>query len=85
MTLPVISPAVASEQRTGLRRRVLKTGIIAFNDHRSTIGCVIRDLTPSGARLSVDGFMNVPDLFDLIIELEGLEASCQVAWRRAFR
>jgi hypothetical protein len=78
----IITPSIPVEQRFGFRRRVLKSGIIAFNDHHSTIACGVRDLTATGARLRVDGSISAPDTFDLIIKLDGLEAHCVVAWRK---
>src|SRR4026208_2335112 len=63
------------------RRRVLKAGIIAFNDRHSTLPCTVRDLSDTGARLRLTGSVNAPDTFELIIELDGLEAPCKVVRR----
>ena len=30
----------------------------------------------------MEGSIGAPDTFDLIVELDGLEAKCEVAWRR---
>ncbi len=68
--------------RKASRRRVLKSGVIAFNDRFSALPCTVRDLSPSGAHLRVEGTTNVPNTFELIIELDGLEAQCEVAWRK---
>jgi hypothetical protein len=76
-------PSAAGEARQAPRRRILKTAIIAFNDRYSTIPCAVRDLSATGARLRVNATTNVPDTFELIIELDGLEASCQIVWRKA--
>src|SRR5438093_9009134 len=72
-----------AEKRKGLRRRVLKGGIIAFNDRHSTLKCTVRDLSASGARLRVEGSVTAPDRFVLIIELDGIEADCEVVRRKA--
>lgn len=80
MTFPIIAPTIASEQRTGLvRRRVLKTGIVAFNGHNSTIVCEVRDLTTTGARLRVEGSnsMNVP--------IRSISSSSLMGWKRIVR
>ena len=37
----------------------------------------------TGARLRVEGSVSIPDTFELIIEVDGLEADCQVVWRKA--
>lgn len=70
------------EARRAPRRRVLKAGIAASNDRRLTVNCTVRDLSDTGARLRIEGSMTVPDTFELIIELDGLEAPCQVVWRK---
>jgi len=72
-----------NDGRTAPRRRVLKAGIAASNDRRLTVACTVRDLSATGARLRVESSLSVPDTFELIIEVDGLEASCEVAWRRA--
>lgn len=61
---------------------MLKSAIAASNERRLTVNCVVRDLSGTGARLRVEGSMTVPDTFELIIPLDGLEASCQVVWRK---
>ena len=71
-----------NEARAALRRRVLKSGIAASNDRRLTVSCAVRDLSATGARLRVEGLRTVPDTFELIIDLDGLEADCQVMWRK---
>lgn len=72
-----------NEPRRGARRRrILKAGIIAFNARHSTLPCTVRSLSATGAQLRMHGAASAPDTFDLIIELDGLEASCSVVWRR---
>lgn len=69
------------ENRKSSRRRQLKAATIAFNNRHSTMPCVVREISDDGARIEGAGNM-VPDTFELLIELDGLEAQCQVAWRR---
>ncbi len=33
--------------------------------------------------MRIEGSIAAPDTFELVIELDGLEAPCQVVWRRA--
>ena len=70
------------KQRASQRRRVLKAGIIAFNDRHSTLPCTVRNVSDTGALIRMPGTLSAPDTFDLIIELDGLEASCTVMWRK---
>jgi hypothetical protein len=71
-----------AERRQAQRRRVLKGGIVAFNDHYSSLPCTVRDISDTGARLRIDGSINAPDRFDLIIEIDGLEVPCEVVSRK---
>ena len=72
-----------NDGRIAARRRVLKAGIAASNDRRLTVACTVRDVSATGARLRVDCSLNIPDTFELIIAVDGLEADCQVVWRKA--
>ncbi len=71
-----------AERRIVKRSRLLKGGIIAFSARHATIPCVLRDLSDTGARLQVAQSSAVPDTFELIVELDGLEVPCQVVWRK---
>jgi hypothetical protein len=81
MNLPVPTQA-QNEARGGPRRRVLKSGIIAFNDRYSALPCTVRNLSTTGAHLRAEGSINTPNTFELLIELDGFEANCEVVWRR---
>lgn len=76
-----LAPAPEGEARVAPRRRMLKAGVIAYSDRHVTISCTVRDISATGARLRVEGSVTAPDTFELAIELDGLEASCQVVWR----
>ncbi|HXF53676.1 MAG TPA: PilZ domain-containing protein [Hyphomicrobiaceae bacterium] len=78
------APAVKAdeEHRCTARRRTLKSGIIAYNNRFCTLPCTVRDLSATGARLRVDGSISAPDRFELIVESDGVEASCEVVWRK---
>lgn len=77
-----MSPDDPTSDRKSSRRRVLKSATIAFNCRHATLPCGVRDLSEHGARLQVEGSIGAPDTFELIVELDGLEAQCEVAWRR---
>ena|SRR5450631_1325875 len=70
-----------SDKRQATRRKVLKSAIAAYHDRHCTVACVVRDISATGARLRVESSVDVPDTFELIIELDGLEAKCKVVWR----
>jgi len=71
----------AADNRKSPRRRVLKAGLIAFNNRHSTLQCTVRDMSEGGARLLTAGSINAPDTFELIIELDGIEVNCAVVAR----
>jgi hypothetical protein len=71
------------EGRVAQRRRVLKAGVVATNDRRLTRNCTVRDISDTGARLRMESSLVVPDTFELIVEIDGLEANCEVVWRSA--
>jgi len=52
-----------------------------MNARQSTIPCVVRNVSDSGARLRVDGSLSAPDTFELFIELDGSWVACEVVWR----
>ncbi|NNF80953.1 MAG: PilZ domain-containing protein [Rhizobiales bacterium] len=69
-----------SDRRAAPRKRILKAGVIrALPDFEAT--CVVRDLSEGGAKLKVKDVKQVPDYFQLTIELDGLLAKCEVMWR----
>ena len=69
------------EKRTAPRRRVLKGGFVSFNGRHSDFPCTVRDISAPGARLKVKDGVNIPSRFELLIELDGLEAQCEVVRR----
>jgi len=70
------------EHRGTQRKRVLKGAVMAFNGRSSTMSCTVRDLSDTGARLRVAPGQAIPSRFDLIVESEGIDVPCTVAWRK---
>jgi PilZ domain len=73
---------IEGDARAALRRRVLKAGVVAYNDRHVSLPCAVRDLSATGARVRVEGSVSAPDTFELIIDIDGFEANCQVVWRK---
>jgi len=67
------------ERRVTPRHRVLKTGTIEFSGE--AIACVVRSLSPVGARIEINTPLWFPDHFVLVIPSEGLHKPCRVIWR----
>ncbi len=70
-------------KRRNPRRRILKRAIIAYSGRHLTVECAVRDLSDAGARLMTTDHRQIPDSFELLIELDGFEADCEVVWRRS--
>jgi hypothetical protein len=66
------------------RQRVLKKGLILFNDGRSSIGCHIVDISDSGAKLVPVDVFSCPSEFLLKLPV-GEPRECEVVWRRGDR
>lgn len=69
-----------TEQRKTVRRRIFKSGTIAFN-RAAGITCTIRNISATGACLEVASPLGIPDSFTLVIESDHETHPCQVAWR----
>jgi two-component system cell cycle response regulator len=69
------------DRRELLRKRMLKSGRIVFNNRHSVIDCVVRDLTGKGARLMVASIVGIPDNFELHIGDDRKVA--RVVWKSA--
>ncbi len=70
--------------RKSLRHRVLKGGSISFN-RAAGIDCRVRNISDSGACLEVESPLGIPDDFTLVIDKDGIQRVCHVAWRSARR
>jgi hypothetical protein len=81
-TLGALAQKAPDDLRMAPRRRMLKAGVVAYNDRHVTIPCLVRDMSSTGARLRIDTSVTAPDTFELIIDLDGMEANCQVVWRK---
>jgi hypothetical protein len=79
VTAPVI------EQRRAPRLKTLLTGIIQFDDRKSTMDCTVRSLSAYGARIELSEAFRVPDAFDLVIPHHDQTHRAKVIWRRGDR
>jgi PilZ domain len=64
--------------RAALRQRVLKTGTIEFSG--STIDCVVRNISETGAALEVATPVGIPAEFNLMISGNIAKRPCRVVW-----
>jgi hypothetical protein len=52
---------------------------------RYAVGCIVRDLSTTGAAIQVEEQTGIPDSFVLFVEEDGLHLPCHVVWRRGYR
>jgi hypothetical protein len=71
------------ETRIALRHRVVKAGRIEFG--RSSINCMVRDLSTTGAALEVSNQIGIPAKFTLVVPQDGLYLPCNVVRRSGYR
>ncbi len=68
-------PASSPRRVTG-RSKTLKSAKIVFNKNQSVIDCMVRDLSPTGAKLKLGDLLPVPKTF--VLELhDGTRYDCE--------
>jgi hypothetical protein len=70
-----------SERRTSARQKSFLRGCIYFNNRRSTLDCLIRDISSTGARLIFSDAVTVPDIVDIFIPQKEQTLRAHVQWR----
>ena len=77
------SPAEArpTDRRRIARQKSFLRGMIYFNNRRSVADCLIRDISPHGARLIFSDAVTTPDVLDLYIPQKEQTLRAQVIWR----
>ena len=74
---------VMENHRTAPRKRVLKAGEIEFG--AGAIDCTVRNLSETGAALSVESPVGIPAEFNLITVSDHMNRRCRVVWRKENR
>ncbi|MEO6380656.1 MAG: PilZ domain-containing protein [Nitrobacter sp.] len=72
-----------SEYRAAPRKRTLKTGTIEFGG--GGIDCIVRNMSDTGAALSVESPVGIPSEFKLVIAADQVSRVCRVVWRKENR
>ena len=68
------------ERRYSPRSRTLRAGRILFNNKRSVIDCMVRNISAHGACLLVANVIGIPQAFDLMIDGESASRPCIMVW-----
>ena len=71
------------DRRQRFRGRVYYGGVIAFNARNSTMDCLIRNISPFGAKVEFTNTALLPDEVDLTIARKSFCCQARVVWRRA--
>lgn len=72
-----------SELRRETRLRTFLKGRIIFNNGNSSMDCLVRDLSASGARLMLSQTATLPEGFDLVIPAKDRTHKATLRWRKA--
>ncbi len=70
-----------SERRRATRQKSFLRGCVYFNNRRSAIDCLIRDISSTGARLIFSSTVSIPDVVDLYIAHKEQTLVAHVHWR----
>lgn len=73
--------SITHDRRAHPRQRVLKRVKAVFNDNRSVIDCIMRDVSLGGARLACAQAVQLPERFQLVIMADREMRDVRVAWR----
>ncbi|GEO98045.1 hypothetical protein GCM10007887_27670 [Methylobacterium haplocladii] len=71
------------DQRQTVRNRTFLKGKIVFNNGCSTMDCLVRDMSGTGARLELSETTTLPEVFDLYIQNKDQTFRSTLRWRRA--
>ena len=69
------------ERRSSARQKSFLQGRIYFNNRRSSVDCLIRDFSDTGARLRFSEAANVPEAIELYIPNKDEFHRARIEWR----
>jgi len=76
--------ATSDERRTLLRKRSFLQGRLYFNNRRSSLDCLVRDISDQGAKLKVSDSIAIPEFIELHIPNKDETYRAKVQWRTGF-
>lgn len=71
---------ILPERRKQFRHGAMKPATIVFDNGRTRMPCLVRDLTDAGARLKIGPELDVPESFELEIG-HGAPRRTHVVWK----
>jgi PilZ domain len=70
------------QERDSIRSKALLEAYIRYQNRTRSMGCVVRNISLSGARLEVDPTVVLPNEFELDIPHRGAMVQCALKWRK---
>jgi hypothetical protein len=70
-----------NERRSVARQKSFLQGRIFFNNRRTSLDCLIRDISERGARLKFSSMVSTPDVVELHIPSKEESYRAKVQWR----
>ncbi len=80
--LPELEPD-GSERRVAQRMRTLKRAKVIFNGGFSTFDCIVRNLSATGALLTIDEAAHLPKAFEIRVGEDQHARPARLVYRRA--
>jgi len=68
------------EKRKLRRQRVLKSGVILFNNGYSSLSCNVKNMSEQGALLECETTVGIPNKFDLRMREQNVSTPSQMIW-----
>ena len=81
MNTDVNVPEATADKRTSDRIRTFLRAQIIFNNRMSTIDCIIKNISPTGARVALSDALAVPTEFEIYIPQRGRSYHARLVWR----
>jgi len=72
---------MTADKRAAPRMRSFLKGKAIFNNRQSTLDCLVRDISATGARLEVSNAVLLPELFDLYVAQKDTTYRVRISWR----
>jgi hypothetical protein len=73
------------DRRQSVRDKVLLGGVAEINDRRSTMDCVVRNISERGACVELDSAAKISEQMNLTIARKGRSFLARLIWRHADR
>ena len=73
------------DRRHGVRDKVFMGGVAEINENGSTMDCVVRNFSDSGACVELESSAKIPDQMRVTIAHKGRSYLARMIWRQANR